>query len=82
MEIKELNDLGDMLRPEEVAEMLKITMGTLQKWRLENRGPRFLRIGGGVVRYPSVWMREYLMQNAASVDSVASRREPGEDDEA
>jgi excisionase family DNA binding protein len=43
----------------EVAERTKISLGTLRRWRLENRGPHYYKFGS-LVRYPEdelmVWL--------------------------
>jgi|HubBroStandDraft_1064217.scaffolds.fasta_scaffold338407_1 excisionase family DNA binding protein len=35
----------------EVAEHTQISLGTLRRWRLENKGPRYFKFGS-LVRYP------------------------------
>lgn len=35
------------LTPAEVADMLHLKEKTLEKWRMEERGPRFIRMGKG-----------------------------------
>jgi excisionase family DNA binding protein len=39
------------LTENEVAERTRISLGTLRRWRLENRGPLFHKFGS-LVRYP------------------------------
>jgi hypothetical protein len=39
------------LTEHEVADRTKISIGTLRRWRLENRGPLFHKFGS-LVRYP------------------------------
>jgi hypothetical protein len=36
----------ELLTPEEVSGILKITVGTLENWRQKNYGPAFLKLGG------------------------------------
>lgn len=38
------------LTPEDLANMLQISIGTIANWRTNKKGPEFVRIGG-VVRY-------------------------------
>jgi excisionase family DNA binding protein len=47
------------LTESEVAERTKISLGTLRRWRLENRGPHYYKFGS-LVRYAEdelvVWL--------------------------
>jgi predicted DNA-binding transcriptional regulator AlpA len=40
-----------ILKPDEAAEMLRITPRTLADWRYRGVGPRFVRYSGRAVRY-------------------------------
>jgi predicted DNA-binding transcriptional regulator AlpA len=49
------NDLinGNLLREDQAARLLSVSKACLRKWRLQDRGPRFVRLAGGsAVRYP------------------------------
>jgi predicted DNA-binding transcriptional regulator AlpA len=37
--------LDDRLRPEQVAELLGVTVSTLKNWRSQGKGPAFYRLG-------------------------------------
>lgn len=39
------------LTPAEVADMLRVTSGTLKAWRWQNKGPEYIKLNGGCVRY-------------------------------
>jgi excisionase family DNA binding protein len=43
---------GVLLTELEVAERLRVSLACLRRWRLERRGPRFLKVGS-LVRYPA-----------------------------
>ena len=49
-----------LLTETEVAQRLKVSLACLRRWRLENRGPSFLKVGS-LVRYPvdelDSWLR-------------------------
>lgn len=49
------------LRPEEVADRIRVSMKTLRNWRSNGGGPPWTRIGGRLVRYPeeefNAWAR-------------------------
>lgn len=38
-------ELSELLTPEEAGHILKISPGTLTNWRVQGRGPRFVRTG-------------------------------------
>jgi hypothetical protein len=42
---------AEVLRPDEAAEYLGVTLDMLQRWRTAGRGPRFLPWGRRTVRY-------------------------------
>jgi predicted DNA-binding transcriptional regulator AlpA len=48
----------------EVAERLDLTTKTLANWASNGKGPRCIRLAGGVVRYPrdeyEVWEQQQL----------------------
>ncbi len=46
-----LEELDDLLTTNELAALLKIKPATLIDWRLDRRGPPFVRVGRAV-RYP------------------------------
>jgi predicted DNA-binding transcriptional regulator AlpA len=43
----------------EVSHVLRVSLATLRKWRVEKRGPRFIKIGS-LVRYQLEDIREWL----------------------
>jgi excisionase family DNA binding protein len=43
----------------EVSHVLRVSLATLRKWRVEKRGPRFIKIGS-LVRYQLEDLREWL----------------------
>lgn len=43
---------GVLLTEPEVADRLRVSLACLRRWRLERRGPRFLKVGS-LVRYPA-----------------------------
>lgn len=52
------------LQPRELAERWRgvVTLSTLDNWRSQNRGPRFVKIGGRVL-YPLVEVEAYEQRN-------------------
>lgn len=53
-------DSPTILRCREVAQMLKISITTLAKWRLNKKGPKFHRVGERAVRYYLHEVHEWL----------------------
>lgn len=43
---------GTLLTEPEVADRLRVSLACLRRWRLERRGPRFVKMGSRV-RYPA-----------------------------
>lgn len=43
---------GILLTEPEVAERLRVSLACLRRWRLERRGPHFVKVGS-LVRYPA-----------------------------
>lgn len=48
-----------LLTEPEVAERLRVSLACLRRWRLERRGPRFLKLGSRV-RYPAEELAKWL----------------------
>lgn len=49
----------DLVEPDEVAKELKVTPGTLAKWRVFGGGPRFVKYGKNVM-YDSKDVSDWL----------------------
>jgi excisionase family DNA binding protein len=48
-----------LLTESEVADRLRVSLACLRRWRLERRGPRFLKVGS-LVRYPAEELRHWI----------------------
>ena len=48
-----------LLTEPEVAERLRVSLACLRRWRLERRGPRFLKVGS-LVRYPADELNRWI----------------------
>ena len=57
-------DQPGYLQPRELAERWRgvVTLATLDNWRSQNRGPRFVKIGGRVL-YPVAEVEAYELRN-------------------
>jgi excisionase family DNA binding protein len=48
-----------LLTEQDVAELLKVSLSTLRRWRLLDQGPQFLKVGA-LVRYKRESVDEWL----------------------
>ena len=47
-----MNDFNiKLMNEKEVAELLNLKVRTLQAWRCQNRGLKYVKLAGGAVRY-------------------------------
>jgi predicted DNA-binding transcriptional regulator AlpA len=44
----------------EIADILKLKQQTLKLWRRKGKGPKFVKIEGKMIRYPSVYFEEWM----------------------
>lgn len=61
--------MSQFLTPDELAERWKISVRTIENWRSNNKGPKYVQIGGpnGKVRYLLKDIEEY--ENGKKVGS-------------
>lgn len=45
---------------QEVSALIGIKTKTLQRWRLLGQGPRFVKLGARLVRYPAAALNEWI----------------------
>jgi hypothetical protein len=50
----------DYLTESELSKKLHISLGTLRRWRLENRGPKFRKLGA-LVRYGEYDLDQWML---------------------
>ena len=50
---------GALFTEAEVADRLRVSLACLRRWRLERRGPRFVKLGT-LVRYPAEELDRWL----------------------
>ncbi|MFF7167369.1 helix-turn-helix transcriptional regulator [Streptomyces sp. NPDC008086] len=66
--------IWQLLAPPQLAELLAVSDKTLRNWRNDGKGPTYIKLDGGAVRYPMrdvyAWLDE---QRNASVRSHAHR---------
>jgi predicted DNA-binding transcriptional regulator AlpA len=64
------------LKPSEVAKRLQIKEGTLRTWRMEKRGPAYIKLGGSktsAVRYRLEDVEQWEKENLWWVDPAKSK---------
>ena len=49
----------NLLTEQEVAKQLRVSLAALRRWRLEGRGPRFIKVSA-LVRYRSEELEQWL----------------------
>ena len=54
-----------LLTESEVSEILRCTKAALRRWRREERGPRFIRVGR-LIRYRLTDVDQFLESNASA----------------
>lgn len=60
--------LDALLKETDLAKHLKVSIACVRRWRLEQRGPRYLKIGS-LVRYRSEDVEHWLLSHPTSGDS-------------
>jgi predicted DNA-binding transcriptional regulator AlpA len=61
-----------LMTPEELALALQVTVTTLQTWRVQDQGPRYVKLGKGVFyRYADVrdWFEECVSPERGAPDA-------------
>lgn len=64
---------GHLLNNDETADMLGVSRRTLPVWRVQGRGPKFIKIGK-LVRYKreeiDAWMRQHTYDSTSAVSAA------------
>jgi excisionase family DNA binding protein len=63
------NERNGLLTTGEVATRLRVNPSTVRRWRLDDVGPRYLRVGG-IYRYPAGDLEEWICESVRH--SIAS----------
>jgi predicted DNA-binding transcriptional regulator AlpA len=63
-----------LLTETEVSRVLRVSLATLRKWRVDKRGPRYIKIGP-LVRYQLDDLREWL--SSLPTGGIAAPAQPG-----
>jgi predicted DNA-binding transcriptional regulator AlpA len=65
-----ITTLSNLLPEKEVAPRLAISLASLRRWRVEGRGPRYLKLGASV-RYRVSDVEQWLASRPAGGDGVS-----------
>jgi excisionase family DNA binding protein len=60
---KEIGMPTELLTTKEAAKFLKISTVTLEKWRCQERGPQYVKLGRAV-RYEREALQRYIEENS------------------
>lgn len=63
---------ANLLTELDVSERLHISLASLRRWRLENRGPRFIKVGS-LVRYRPEDLETWLLDQPTGGATVRKR---------
>ena len=70
-------DAPQLIKEEQTAQMLVVTKACLRKWRLENTGPEFFRVGR-CIRYSVAGIQRFLAENSSrNAQPVKERKANG-----
>lgn len=61
-----------LMMEQDVAEMLNVTVSAVRRWRVENRGPEYLKVGS-LVRYRPTDVKKWLSSLARSATPVSQK---------
>lgn len=67
-----LDTLPELSTPKILSEAIGIPLGTLAFWRHAGRGPRFLKLGGRVIRYRKQDVSEWLSESVQETTGGAA----------
>ena len=65
--------MSTLLTEEDVAQQLHVSVASLRRWRIERRGPQFIKVGS-LVRYRPEELEARLAALPTGGASVAARR--------
>jgi len=66
-------DTPNLLTPKQTAKILTVQVATLKMWRYRRKGPAYVRLASGDVRYPESNVQAYLEQ---SITVVGTKDQP------
>ena len=62
-----------LLREQEAAKILGISIRCLQAWRFQGRGPKYVKLGAAV-RYRPTDLDQFIAQNTVAATGAAAGR--------
>ena len=71
----QMNNKQDLVLTAEAARQLRVSVTGLRKWRREGTGPRYVRLGGRLIRYRQTdiaqWVEGNIVEFADSPPELA-----------
>ena len=67
-----MTNANTLYTPADVSKLINVPIGTLAYWRHAGHGPRFLRLGGRVIRYRKQDVAEWLSESVQETTGGAA----------
>jgi hypothetical protein len=64
----------NLMTEEQVSKLLHVSVASLRRWRLERRGPAFIKIGS-LVRYKPEDLEQWLTIQPTGGSAIAAKRQ-------
>lgn len=61
-----------VLKPEQAAAFLGVSIETLAQWRSQQRGPRYIKLENRLVRYRLAELEKYLVDHEVETTSLTT----------
>ena len=72
IEVSKLTITDTLYTPADVSKLINVPIGTLAYWRHAGQGPRFLKLGGRVIRYRKTDVAEWLNDSVQNTNGGAA----------
>lgn len=70
-----------LLKENEIAARLQVSIGTIRRWRILRTGPRFIRVSKSAIRYRPADLKAYLDSRPSGGDQGTPTPQPGAEKE-
>lgn len=70
----EVKNMLNLMTEEQVSKLLHVSVASLRRWRLERRGPAFIKVGS-LVRYKPEDLEQWLTIQPTGGSAMATKRQ-------